>query len=230
MIYKVSQQELVLALSKELKGIIKMPEWALMAKTGAHRETMPKNPDWWYIRAASILRMIHIRGPIGVGKLRTRYGGRKNRGVRPDRFALASGKVIRVILQQLEEAKLIKQATVGSHKGRVITPAGGSLLAKAAKSLPKAQEESSPAPVVEKAKPVKKEAPKTEEKKVEVEKSPKPKVEEKKAEEPKAEEKPVEKKAEVKEEKPKPVKEETEPTPQTNDSPSPVEKGVMNDE
>lgn len=121
MIEQVSQQELVIALSSELKSVIEMPEWAQFAKTGAHRETLPKNPDWWFIRAASMLRVINVRGPVGVGKLRIKYGGRKNRGMRPDRFALASGKVIRALLQQLESAELIKQATVGTHKGRVLS-------------------------------------------------------------------------------------------------------------
>ena len=135
MINTVSQQELVIALSGELKSLIEMPEWAQFAKTGAHRETLPKNPDWWFIRAASMLRVINSKGPVGVGKLRTRYGGRKNRGVRPDQFALASGKVIRAILQQLESAELIKQAQVGTHKGRVVTAKGISLLSKAAKTV-----------------------------------------------------------------------------------------------
>jgi small subunit ribosomal protein S19e len=133
MIKLVDQTELVLSTSEALKGTIEMPEWAQFVKTGTHRETLPKNPNWWYIRAASILRVINEKGPVGVGKLRVRYGGRQNRGVRPDRFAQASGKVIRTILQQLETAELIKQASVGTHKGRIITPKGVSLLAQAAK-------------------------------------------------------------------------------------------------
>lgn len=137
MITAVNQTELVLSTSEELKENIAMPAWASAVKTGAHRETLPKNPDWWYIRAASILRVINQQGPIGVGKLRVKYGGRKNRGVRPDRFALAGGKVLRTILQQLEGAELIKQAQVGTHKGRVITAKGVSLLAKAAKAAGK---------------------------------------------------------------------------------------------
>lgn len=134
MLHNVSQQELVLCLAEELKDIIEMPTWAKFVKTGVHRETLPKNPDWWYIRAASILRVVFIRGPVGVSKLRIRYGGRQNRGYRPDRFALAGGKVIRTILQELEKAELIKQGKVGSHKGRIMTPKGGSLLAKATKA------------------------------------------------------------------------------------------------
>ena len=135
MIYKVDQQKLIIAASAELKNHIEMPEWAKFVKTGSHRETLPRNPDWWYIRAASILRMCYKEGPVGVSKLRTRYGGRKNRGVRPDRFARAGGKVIRTILQQMEKADLLKQHTVGVHKGRSATPTGISLLTKAAKTV-----------------------------------------------------------------------------------------------
>lgn len=114
-----------------------MPEWAQFVKSGSHRETLPKNPDWWYIRAASILRMTYKEGPIGVGKLRNKYGGRKNRGMKPDAFELASGKVIRVILQQLEAAELITQKQVEAHKGRIASPKGASLLVKCAKGLAK---------------------------------------------------------------------------------------------
>ena len=167
MLYTVDQQKLVLAVAQELKNHIEMPEWANFVKTGAHRETLPRNADWWYIRAASVLRYCNMKGPVGVSKLRTRYGGRKNRGMAPDKFALASGKVIRVILQQLEAAELLKQDIVGNHKGRVATPAGAALLVKAAKTI-----------VVEAPA---KAAPKKAAKKAES------KTEEKAAEEPKAE-------------------------------------------
>ena len=135
MIYSVNQTQLVMAVAQELKSSIEMPEWAQFVKSGAHRETLPKNPDWWYIRAASILRMTYKEGPIGVGKLRTKYGGRKNRGMKPDAFALASGKVIRTILQQLESAELIKQKQIEAHKGRIASPKGASLLVKCAKEI-----------------------------------------------------------------------------------------------
>ena len=157
MIYTVSQHDLVLQTAAELKNHIEMPGWAVFAKTGAHRETMPRNPDWWYIRAASILRLCYKQGPVGVNKLRTRYGGRQNRGMAPDRFAKASGKVIRTILQQLEKAKLLEQKQVGTYKGRVASAAGASILAKAAK----AAAAKAPAPKTDTPKKVetKKEAP-----------------------------------------------------------------------
>lgn len=137
MIYKVSQQKLVLELSGQLKDMIEMPDWAQYVKTGPHRETLPKHPDWWFIRAASVLRTCHKKGPIGVSKLRNRYGGRRNSGFRPDRFQKSSGKILRTILQQLEENEFIKQEQVGVYKGRMTTSKGASLLAKAAQNIAK---------------------------------------------------------------------------------------------
>lgn len=120
------------SLAKELQGIdaITAPEWAQFVKTGAHKERPPVDKDWWYTRSAAVLQSVARLGPIGVSKLRTKYGGRKNRGVRPDRHVRASGSIIRNVLQQLEAAKLIKQTQVGSHKGRVITADGKKLLDK----------------------------------------------------------------------------------------------------
>jgi small subunit ribosomal protein S19e len=135
MIDNVSGHELVFALAKELKGQIEMPQWAMFVKTGNHCETLPRHPDWWYIRAASMLRTIYMVGPIGTGKLRVKYGGRKNRGMKPDAFVPASGKIIRTILQQLESAKLVEQKQVKTYKGRVTTSTGAALLAKAAKEV-----------------------------------------------------------------------------------------------
>lgn len=114
-----------------------MPSWAPFVKTGMHKERPPTNSDWWYIRAASVLRKVHLLGPIGVSKLRTKYGGKKNRGVKPGKFYKSSGNIIRKILQQLEEAKLIKQDIADKHKGRVTTSKGISLLFSTAKKIEK---------------------------------------------------------------------------------------------
>lgn len=117
---------------EELKKVIKKPRFADFVKTGMHKERPPFNKDWWYVRAAAILRSIYKLGPIGVSKLRTKYGGRKNRGVAPDKYFKGSGSIIRKILQQLEQAGLIKKVDKGVHKGRIITPKGKSLLDKIA--------------------------------------------------------------------------------------------------
>jgi small subunit ribosomal protein S19e len=127
----------IAALAKELQQVpeMKMPEWALFVKTGSQKERVPLQTDWWYLRAASMFRTIVLKGPIGTSKLRIKYGSRKNRGVRPDRFHIAGGKIIRTILQQLEAAKLVKQEMKGVHKGRIPTGAGYTLINKAAKEV-----------------------------------------------------------------------------------------------
>ena len=110
-------------------------EWASFVKTGNNKERPPVNLDWWYVRCAAILRKVLILGPIGTSKLRRKYGGNKNRGNQPNKFAKASGNIIRKMLQQLEKANLIRHTEKGVHKGRMITKEGKELLDKVANSL-----------------------------------------------------------------------------------------------
>ena len=134
---------LIMRLAEKLKREfpqIKMPNWARFVKTGVHRERPPLQQDWWWIRAASILYQVYMRGPVGVGTLRFLYGGRKDRGARPEEKRPAAAKIIRVILQQLEEAGLVQK----TPEGRVITPKGQSLLDKLAAEI--ARELGLPAP------------------------------------------------------------------------------------
>lgn len=140
-IYDVEPEELLEKTAEELKKIedIKPPEWAIFIKTGAHKERPPIRKDWWYIRAASILRTLYKLGPIGVSKLRKKYGGRKRRGHKPEEFRKAGGSILRKILQQLEKAELAKQAKRDLHKGRIITPKGKSLLDKIATKIKKGE-------------------------------------------------------------------------------------------
>ena len=138
-IHDVPPTELILRVAEELKKneAIQAPAWAPLVKTGSHKERAPQQEDWWHIRSAAILRKIFINGPIGTEKLRTQFGARKNRGVRPSKFVQAGGNHIRKILQQLEKAGLTKQSTKGVHKGRIIAPAGQSLLEKMSSEVAK---------------------------------------------------------------------------------------------
>merc|ERR1712136_677231 len=43
-----------------------VPVWVDLIKTGVHKELSPYNPDWYYIRCASTLRHLYIRGGVGV--------------------------------------------------------------------------------------------------------------------------------------------------------------------
>ena len=135
--YDVEAQELISRAAEELKKIpeIKPPEWAPFVKTGMHKERPPVNHDWWYLRAASVLRTVYRLGPVGVSKLRIKYGGKKNRGVKKEHFFRGSGNILRKSLQQLEKAGLIKFVEKGVHKGRVMTPKGKSFLDKIATQM-----------------------------------------------------------------------------------------------
>lgn len=130
MLFDMNPREFNRELARELKErkLVTPPDWAAYSKTGSHRERVPQDKDWWYQRAASILRTVEVKGPIGTSKLAVKYGGRKNRGVAPDQFREAGTSIIRKCLQQLEKSKLIKQVTVQNHKGRVITKDGALLM------------------------------------------------------------------------------------------------------
>ena len=126
--YDVPADVLIDRLSGYLKENIREiqpPEWSGYVKTGSQAERVPQNPDWWYVRSASILRKIYMNGPVGVSRLRKEYGGRKRRGVRPAHFAKAGGNIIRTVLQQLEQAGLSQKDGI---KGRVVSGKGRSLL------------------------------------------------------------------------------------------------------
>ncbi len=129
-IYDIPAAEYNEKLAEALKQIpeFKMPEWAAYVKTSVARERPPAEEDWWYKRAASILRQIYIKGIVGVNRLRTRYGGRKNRGSKPEEFRKGSGKIIRVILQQAEKAGFVEKVKTNKKAGRQLTEKGKNFL------------------------------------------------------------------------------------------------------
>ena len=135
----VNASDLVKQTSEELKKqkLVTPEPWAKFVKTGHHKDRLPDQEDWWYIRSAAILRTVAKLGPIGTEKLRTKYGGRKNRGHKPERHYKASGSIIRNILQQLEKSGLVKQVEKEGHKGRVLAPKGTSFLDKIAVQMAK---------------------------------------------------------------------------------------------
>ncbi len=124
-IYDVPADKLNEKLAEALSQIqeFKMPEWAGFVKSGVSRKRPPQEEDWWYKRAASILRQLHIKGVCGVNKFRITYGKKQNRGKKPEKFKKSSGKVIRVILQQAEQADFVKKSK-GKRKGRELTKQG----------------------------------------------------------------------------------------------------------
>ena len=134
-VFDVRPDALISALREKLKGEDKIspPEWAKYVKTGVHTERAPRNADWWYTRCASLLRRIYIDGPVGVSRLRTYYGGRKRRGPSPAHFAKGGGKILRVALQQLEEAGYVRKTS----RGREVTSKGRAFLDRVAYEVSK---------------------------------------------------------------------------------------------
>jgi small subunit ribosomal protein S19e len=119
---------------KENVDDVTPPSWASFAKTGAHVQRQPQNQDWWYIRCASLLRKIYVHDAVGVEKLSSKYGGRKDFGVKPEHTVKAGRAIIRKALQQLEAAGLIETL---KPRGRRVTREGRKLLQGLAEDVQK---------------------------------------------------------------------------------------------
>jgi len=131
---EVAPNQLISAVAEELKknGKIKSPAWALAVKASSHNERVPQQEDYWFVKCAALLRTIGLsEAPVGVQRLRHKYGGRTQHTVARSHHRKAGGKTIRLALQQLESAGLVKK----DKTGRLITPAGMSLLDKSSKTV-----------------------------------------------------------------------------------------------
>lgn len=130
-VYELPANEYNTKLANILKEMpeFKQPEWSLYVKTGTAKVKPPQDEDFWYKRAASILRQIYTHKVVGVNRLKTRYGSLKNRGMQPEHFRKGSGKIIRTILQQAEKAGLLEKYNErGKRAGRKLTIQGTKLL------------------------------------------------------------------------------------------------------
>jgi small subunit ribosomal protein S19e len=143
-VYNVPTDEILKRTAEYLKknvSEVSPPQWAAFIKTGSHREKTPQNPDWWYIRSASLLRKIYVNGPIGISRLRKEYGGRSKKGNVGKHERRGGGAVIRIPLQQLEKAGLVKKV---EKKGRMMTDKGVSLLDSLAAEIQRQLEKNIP--------------------------------------------------------------------------------------
>lgn len=118
--FDVPADRLIPKIAEELKKIetIAPPDWAAYAKTGRHREKSPVSNDWWQVRAAAVLRKIYVEGPVGTTRLAAMYGGKADRGSKPNRAVRGSRSISRVTVQQLEKSQLVQKQKDG---GRVVT-------------------------------------------------------------------------------------------------------------
>jgi small subunit ribosomal protein S19e len=132
-VYDIPVDLLIRSVAAELKKRPEFtpPEWAAFAKTGVHKEQPPQDPDWWFVRTAAVFRRTYIDGPVGVERMRSFYGGKKNRGSKPSQFRKGSGSVLRKAFQQLEAAGFV----LHDKTGRRVSPQGASFLDGVAMSL-----------------------------------------------------------------------------------------------
>jgi small subunit ribosomal protein S19e len=125
-VYETKASAVIAAAAQELKGKVKKPAYIGFVKSSAGRERMPVSPDFWYVRCASILRKVYIKGPIGVSRLRTWYGNKKEHVIHRKHYVKAGGSIIRDALTELEKLNYVKT----TKAGRIITPQGRSFLDK----------------------------------------------------------------------------------------------------
>ena len=134
-VYELDVQQYNLKLAEALKKISEFtaPDWVCFVKSGSGKVRPIDDEDFWYKRAASILRQIYKKNSVGVNRLRTRYGCKKDRGSKPEKFRRASGKIIRTILQQSDSAgftEIVKpiKGVKGKKPGRKLTEKGKKFL------------------------------------------------------------------------------------------------------
>ena len=132
-VFDVPAGKLIAATAEKLKSVpeLKPPAWIHYVKSGAHKERAPEQPDFWYMRCASILRQIYLKGPVGVSIFRRHFGGAKGHTVQRSHKTKAGGNIIRKSLQALEKAGLVDR----SRAGRSVTAKGKAFVDGVARHL-----------------------------------------------------------------------------------------------
>ncbi|HUV62171.1 MAG TPA: 30S ribosomal protein S19e [Thermoplasmata archaeon] len=125
--YDIPAEKLVPRLAEELKKLdtVKAPEWAMFVKTGRHKEKSPIEEGWWFVRSAAVLRKVYMDGPIGTTRVAAAFGGKADRGSKPNKAVRGSRAIARMTIQQLEKSQLIQRDKDG---GRVVTGKGRKLV------------------------------------------------------------------------------------------------------
>jgi hypothetical protein len=94
------------------------------------------DPDWYFVRAASIARKIYLNGGIGVGALSRWYGGQHNSSNKPEKFRRAARGLIRHILKNLEKAGLVEAVEKGCVRVEAATGDGGAARGQERRGVP----------------------------------------------------------------------------------------------
>jgi len=132
-VHDVPSARLITALAVQMKEVpgVEQPEWSKFVKTGSHAERPPTNSEWWFTRAASLMRKLYLHGPVGLTDLERAYGGSKALKYYPKHHRDAGGSSIRKILKQLEQAELVTK----TPKGRVLSSKGRGMIDRVSKDV-----------------------------------------------------------------------------------------------
>jgi small subunit ribosomal protein S19e len=126
-IFEADSQKLInLAASRLKESGVAKPAYVPYVKTGPGKERVPASEDFFYDRCASILRQVYLNGPIGISKLRTKYGAKRQHVVHRHHHMRSGGSIIKDAFDALEKKGYVKT----TKQGRIITSAGKSFLDK----------------------------------------------------------------------------------------------------
>ncbi len=141
-VYDVPPNKLIEEVSEKIKEMneVQEPDWSKFVKTGIHKEKAPDQTDWWFDRTSAVLRSVYVQGPVGVSRLKAKYGGKQRRGPKPEQSVKGSGSIIRESLQQLEDAGLVEKG----EEGRTVTSEGQSFLDNIAHDIMKEMAKDNP--------------------------------------------------------------------------------------
>merc|ERR1711907_680548 len=120
----VSAPALISAFAAHLKrqGKLVLPNNLDIQKTSKTKELAPVDPDFFYVRAASLARRCYMYNNQGVGHFATAYGKKLRRGTRTNVFGKAYRGLNRRALQSLAKIGIVK--VDAKNGGRVLTSVG----------------------------------------------------------------------------------------------------------
>jgi small subunit ribosomal protein S19e len=124
-IFEVCPHALNRVLAEHIKTseILTIPKEVDIIKTGHGKEMPPADSDWYYKRAASIIRKLCIntigeyKWGVGIPTFASRYGCRKNRGSRPSKMVNGATGHVRKIMHDFERCNWV----IKVEKGRKLT-------------------------------------------------------------------------------------------------------------
>merc|ERR1711988_463739 len=102
------------------------PAWVDLVKTGHYHELSPYDEDWFYVRAAAIVRKLYVRPQLGVGRLADIFGGKERNGSARKHHAHDSKSVIRACMKSLEKAGILMRLNDKRNRNYVDRPSGES--------------------------------------------------------------------------------------------------------